>query len=164
MEMKNLTIIRHAHAENNSPTGADTDRRLSSGGSKAALKLGERLKAMGLVPDLILTSAAQRARQTATGMCGALGCSPRIIYAHEALYSAQATDVIDIVRGISNDTADAFLVGHNPTVTGALDQFCPGVVESMQPGAAAHIEFGVDTWAAVTPGGGTLRIYLEPEA
>ena len=162
--MKHLTIIRHAQAESDSPSGADIDRSLTGRGTKDALRLGVRLKERDIGPDLILTSEAVRAQETAESICTNLGCGHRMIRIERRLHHAQASDIIGMIRLIPNRIERVFLVGHNPTVTQALNRFCPGASDGMRAGTAAGLTFEDDTWMAIAFGGGTLQYYMEPEA
>lgn len=58
-----LVLIRHAEA---APGEPDELRVLTAGGREQARRLGERLRADGLVPDALLSSPLLRARETAT--------------------------------------------------------------------------------------------------
>ena len=57
-----LVLIRHAEA---APGEPDELRVLTPGGREQARRLGERLRADGIVPDALLSSPLLRARETA---------------------------------------------------------------------------------------------------
>jgi phosphohistidine phosphatase len=60
-----LVLIRHAEA---APGEPDELRVLTPGGREQARRLGERLRADGLVPDALLSSPLLRARETAAAL------------------------------------------------------------------------------------------------
>ena len=62
--MNRLILFRHGKAERNAPSGKDFDRALAPRGQADARAMGERLAAAGIVPDLVLVSAARRTRET----------------------------------------------------------------------------------------------------
>ena len=61
---RRLTLIRHANAEQDSDV-RDFERPLSRKGQNEALEMARRFQERGLIPDLILASAATRTRETA---------------------------------------------------------------------------------------------------
>ena len=62
--MRELILLRHAHAEPGAAGQADFDRPLSSQGLAEAEAAGRWLADQGLVPDRVLCSPARRARET----------------------------------------------------------------------------------------------------
>ncbi len=63
--MKTLYIIRHAKSSWKDTTLDDFDRSLNKRGKLNAPLMGDRLKSKNIVPDLILSSPAKRAKKTA---------------------------------------------------------------------------------------------------
>ena len=62
--MRELILLRHAHAEPAAAGQADIDRPLSAQGLAEAEAAGRWLAAQGLVPDRVLCSPARRARES----------------------------------------------------------------------------------------------------
>ncbi|MGA9597997.1 MAG: histidine phosphatase family protein, partial [Acidimicrobiia bacterium] len=63
--MKRLMILRHAKSDWNSGADSDHTRPLNRRGTEAAMTMGRVLSRIGEVPDIIYTSSATRARETA---------------------------------------------------------------------------------------------------
>lgn len=61
----NLYLIRHAIAEEESPSGEDSQRVLTEKGAKKMRQIARGLKTLGVEFDVILTSPYLRAEQTA---------------------------------------------------------------------------------------------------
>ena len=62
--MKELLILRHAKSSWKDPSLDDHDRPLNKRGKKASKRMGQLLADEGIVPDLILSSTARRARRS----------------------------------------------------------------------------------------------------
>ena len=62
--MKSLYVVRHGKSAWDDPHLTDFDRPLAPRGRKAAPRIAEYMREHGYVPDLVLCSAACRARQT----------------------------------------------------------------------------------------------------
>ena len=69
--MLNLNLIRHADAEFISSSQRDFDRCLTKKGIQHATQSGRELYHQGISPVTILSSPANRARQTAEIIAGA---------------------------------------------------------------------------------------------
>ena len=62
--MKTLLILRHAKSSWKQPELTDHDRPLNKRGCRDAPRIGRLLREQQLVPDRIISSTAERARQT----------------------------------------------------------------------------------------------------
>ena len=71
--MKTLYLLRHAKSSWDDPDLADFDRPLNHRGRTAAPFMGETVSRYGLQPDLVLSSPAVRAKETAALMKKAAG-------------------------------------------------------------------------------------------
>ena len=85
--MKTLLILRHAKSDWETPDVADHDRPLNGRGKRDAPRMGRLLRDENLVPDLIISSTAKRARKTAKLVAEASGYEGEIRLA-ETLYLA----------------------------------------------------------------------------
>ena len=97
--MKRIYFIRHAEAQ--SGNGSDFERTLSYAGELCAIKLGEKLRSLGLAPDLIITSSAIRALHTALIIANALDATKRVASLRE-LYDIGLWDLAKFVRSLDD--------------------------------------------------------------
>ncbi len=101
-----LYLVRHAEAARGEP---DALRPLTASGRQAARELGKRLAAEGARPDAVLSSPLLRARETATALARALGCS---VEPDERLApGATAEQLLAAVAGRGDEVV---VVGHQP--------------------------------------------------
>lgn len=108
--MKRLILFRHGKTERHAPSGEDFDRRLTVRGCEDSHLMGKVLAEAGLVPDLALVSAAERARETWDAARPAFP-DARVEFRRE-LYNADARDLMRYARA---DLAETILiVAHNP--------------------------------------------------
>lgn len=110
-----LYLVRHAEA---SPGNPDELRPLTEEGREQARELGERLKADGVAPAVVLTSPLLRARETGEALARATGSRSE---ADDRLApGATAETVRDAVEGRGDQVV---VVGHQPDcgrITAAL--------------------------------------------
>jgi phosphohistidine phosphatase len=118
--MKTLLVLRHAKSSWDHPQLADHDRPLNRRGKADAPRMGEHLKREGFVPDLMITSTARRAVQTATLVAENCGYSEEIVKTRD-FYHADPETYFDALRGLRDEIQCAMVVGHNPGMEELVD-------------------------------------------
>jgi phosphohistidine phosphatase SixA len=152
---REVILLRHAHAEKQTPGQNDTDRPLSERGVVEAKDAGKWLRKRDLSDLTILCSPSVRARQTleyALGKVNAL-FEPRI-------YEATA-GTLDALIDEHEDAQRLLLVGHNPgfeTLVALLATGQSGDFRGMPPGGIAWFELD----GAAEPGAGKLKAFWSP--
>lgn len=147
--MKSLLLLRHAKSSWKDPERPDHDRPLNQRGKRDAPRMGAFLAAQRLVPDLILTSTARRARKTAKHAARRCGY-PQRPRRMASLYLADAGELIDVLQTVPGKVARVLLVGHNPGLEELIEQLT-GSAERLSTGALAQIELPIATWSDLTP-------------
>lgn len=146
---RRLTLIRHANAEQDADV-RDFDRPLSRRGQAEALEMARRLEQHAFVPDLILTSAAVRTRETADVFARVLGVASRLLQAEDALYLADGDTLLATIRGVGPRVGHLMVIGHNPGITAAAISLAPEVVTSDLPTCGTvTMTVGCANWSLV---------------
>jgi phosphohistidine phosphatase len=158
--MKTLYLQRHADAAGGGGYATDHARELTSEGQDEAVRMGRFLVAAGQVPDLIVTSTAVRARQTAEAVASAFEADVPIDE-HGNLYEPSPQDVLDAVHGLDDGVDLVLVVGHQPG-WGKSVRALTGANVKMSTGAIACIDAPVNAWSNVHPDGGRLRWFCPP--
>jgi phosphohistidine phosphatase len=125
-----IWLLRHAEAEEGSP---DAERKLTKKGEKQARTAGAALKAIGLKPEICLTSPKVRAVQTAELVCEALGVEMRL----EPKLAGGPFDAEALAAGFD----EVLLVGHDPDFSMAVHDMT-GAQVRMKKGGLAAVERG----------------------
>jgi phosphohistidine phosphatase len=147
--MKSLLLLRHAKSSWKDEDVPDHDRPLKKRGQRDAPRMGKLLRQLDLVPELIVSSTALRARATALAAAeearyaGDIRFEPRI-------YEASASQLLAVVRALPDGVKRAMIVGHNPGLE-ELVTVLSGAHELLSTGALAHLEVPVEQWMLVTP-------------
>jgi phosphohistidine phosphatase len=153
--MKSLTLFRHAKTERESSTGRDFDRRLAARGHRDAPRMGEEIRKLGLYYDLVLSSPAARAAETAE----LAGLSPRY---DDRIYDASAGELLAIVQHADDSVSRMMMVGHNPGFDRLASRLVAQTLE-MPTGALVEIDLPVDQWTEAGDGNGRLVRFLKPK-
>ena len=166
--MKTLLLLRHAKSSWDDPTLQDFDRPLNERGKSAAPLMGRWMRKEKLQPDLVLSSPAERARQTITLVMEAarfqLGLykfNAEVQY-DERLYGASAAELLERIKQIEPNVNQAMLVGHNPGLEDLIDTLT-GEAEHMPTAALACVDLNVEKWDQVRQGGGRLKWLVKPK-
>lgn len=142
--MKTLLILRHAKSSWDDSALDDHERPLNVRGEKDAPQMGRLARTEGLAPELILSSDAVRARQTAAEMADATGGK---ILLDARLYHADADEILAVVRStVEENVATALIVGHNPGLEDLIAQLT-GEHERMPTAALAQIALPIERWS-----------------
>ncbi|GIJ22228.1 SixA phosphatase family protein [Micromonospora lutea] len=123
---RTLVLLRHAKAEQPTPGRPDIERPLAARGRADAAAAGAWLARHGLLPDVVLCSAAVRTRQTwhdvQLGMTGSppedgpAGPAPAVRYEPDA-YEAHPEDLLRLIRQVPPTAATVLLIAHNPGIS-----------------------------------------------
>lgn len=153
--MKSLTLIRHAKTERDSTSGRDFDRRLIKRGQEDSKRMGEEFRKLGLEFDLVLSSPAARAAETAE----LAGLTSRF---DERIYDAASSELLAIVQSVDNEIERLAMVGHNPGFERLASRLIGQFVE-MPTGSLVEVEIPVDRWAELDDGNGRLVRFIKPK-
>ena len=113
MTTQTLLIMRHAKSDW-SANEPDFDRPLNKRGLKDAEKMGTWLKQQKLVPDLIVSSPAHRAKQTIKIVCEQLGKDVAEIIWDKRIYEAALDNLLEVIAEHGKHAKCMLLTGHCP--------------------------------------------------
>lgn len=155
--VKRLTLVRHAQADDQLPDRSDWERPLTRRGLRDAEEMAKRLKAQKLKPDLILSSPAVRARQTAEIFAKTLhhSHSNDVLQFAEELYLADSKRLLACIHALGDTHRHLLVVAHNPGLTEFADQLSQErCIEAMPTCAIFTAEFAVNNWRELLPASG----------
>lgn len=158
--MKTLYVLRHAKSDWNDASLTDFERPLNERGVHAAQKMGAFMQQRGIVPDLIISSPARRARETAQIVTDTAGIAAGIRF-EPRIYEASVGDLMEIVSQVENDCEKLLIVGHNPGFE-QLVEILSGELQPMPTAALAEIELPIENWSE-TMRGGKLKNLFKPK-
>lgn len=148
--MKTIYILRHAKSSWDFPHLADDERPLLDKGKKRTRLINEFLIEKKIKPDLIITSHAVRARDTARIVARAIGYPKEDIHIGKTIYYADAENLIDQFYDIPETAQSAMLVGHNPTLTNFVNRYLDKKIEWLPTSGLVSISFHTDKWVNIS--------------
>jgi phosphohistidine phosphatase SixA len=158
--MRELILLRHAHAEAAIGGQADLDRPLSAEGLAEAEAAGRWLAAQKLVPDCVLCSPSRRTRETLEAVLGAIGYVDQRI--EPSIYEATPGTLISLADTHA-ESERLLMVGHNPgfeQLAALLHSGQSGDYRGMPPGGIAVLT--MPAGVSLEPGAAQLSAFWWP--
>jgi phosphohistidine phosphatase len=160
--MKRVFIVRHAKAV---PYGYDDDftRDLTDRGVNDANLIGRELKNRGIIPDVMISSPANRAIQTALIFAENLEFNKKKIDEIENMYHGLTTsEFLELIKELPNTAETAFFFGHNPAFHYFTNNLLDRFYDDMPTCSTVAIDFNVDSWKKVEARTGKKAFQLIP--
>lgn len=155
-----LHVLRHAEAEEVSPSGRDADRRLTDDGRRRMKSVAKAIAKLDAGYDAILVSPLVRSRQTAEPVAEACGFRKALTETRALLPNADPVELLhEVARG---KAGSVLVVGHQPHLGRLLGVLLTGRADlevPMKKAALAAFEAGADP----SLGRAELKFYLPPK-
>ncbi|MDH7514981.1 MAG: histidine phosphatase family protein [Bacteroidota bacterium] len=159
--MKTLYIMRHAKSSWDDSTLPDHERPLNARGERDTPVMGRLLKKRGIHPDLILTSTAVRALQTARGIAHEIGYPLQDIRTDEFIYHASGLELVGLIAALADTVSSVMLVGHNPAASEAVDFLTGKRIGSLPTCTVAALESDAVHWDDLAVHGSCRLLFME---
>ncbi len=159
--MKTLFVLRHAKSSWENTDLSDFARPLNERGLKAAPLMGKFIYKNQLQSELILSSPAERAKQTAILVKENAQIGGEIRY-DERIYEASPARLLEVISEQSEKLESVMLVGHNPGLEGLL-KILTGEAQPMPTAALAVIDLKIGKWSEINSSTGNLRTLIRPK-
>jgi len=158
-----LIVMRHAKSSWNSDAPTDHRRPLNKRGRRDAPRIGERLRQLGWLPDLVLSSDSTRTRQTWQGLASALGDDIEVEFTRE-LYHGGHHALMEAIAAVPTSVRTLLVLGHNPSWEEAVE-WLTGEDTPMTTANAALLWSDVQEWgnSVSRPNRWTLEQVLRPK-
>ncbi len=148
MERK-LFIVRHGKSSWDHEGLADIDRPLANRGIRNAGEMAERLLAKNLVPQLLLSSPANRALNTALIMSNCWGIGAENLQVHESLYDAYISEIEQVIAGVPADIKSLAIFGHNPSSTAYGNKFLEHPLDNLPTAGVVIVTLESKNWEGI---------------
>lgn len=147
--MKTIYIIRHAKSSWKDINISDMDRPLKKRGRSDSKEIATKLLEEGVKPDVIYTSPALRAYDTAKVFTKYMKLSENDIQVMDKLYLPDFGTLLKTVLYLNNDLNCVFIFGHEPSLSTFVNYFIEKPLEKLVTSSVTKMEFDTDTWKDV---------------
>jgi len=146
--MKTLLILRHAKSDWGNSQLSDHDRPLNGRGQYDAPRMGAWLKQKKMVPELIISSTAERALTTAELVAQACEFEGEL-RTTQKFYLAGPPTYVEILNELPDSYERVMIVGHNP----GMEELVSLLTDKDRPMTTANVavvELPITSWGELT--------------
>ena len=161
--MKTLFLLRHGKSRWDEDFVQDYERALKKRGARNATEMGKRIALRADKPELIIASFAERTLRTAQLVAAELDFKSDEIVVDKAIYAAECDDLQNIIKQFDDAYERILLVGHNPTLTEALNHFTNAGIENVPTCGLGVVQFSTGSWSSVNSNNAQLLHFDYPK-
>ncbi len=147
--MKHLTIVRHAEAEPLRSLHSDFERSLTKHGIRQADQISQKTARNIPAPEMLVSSPAQRAMQTAHIFAAAFHIPQDAVITDMLIYTGSASDIMQVISHWDDAVSRVILFGHNPTVAELILRLYPQFSGSFPTCSVCSLEFPAECWKKI---------------
>jgi phosphohistidine phosphatase len=161
--MKRVIIVRHAKTISYNYDN-DIERELTERGEGDAETISLELKKSNISADLIISSPAKRAKQTAEIYAKTLDYPKKTIRYEKKLYSGKTPEnFLNMLRELEVEKNTVFVFGHNPSVYYYMNYLMHDFTDDVPTCSTVGIDFDVDSWENIEAKTGSQGLRLIPD-
>lgn len=146
---RKLIIVRHGKSCWDHQGLDDIDRPLAERGILNSAEMAKRLLEKDIVPELILTSPACRALNTALIMLRNWGLQPGKLQIHDPLYDAYLKEIGEVVATAPPEIATLAIYGHNPSFTAYANSFLEKPLDNLPTAGVVVVTLDSKGWSKI---------------
>ncbi len=147
--MKKLYLIRHGKSSWDEPGIPDMERPLIENGVRKTKRIIKYMNEQQITADLILSSPADRAFQTAVMVAEGIGYPVDKIRVERKIYEDYLDRILDLIYATPNTVNSLMIFGHNPTITHLANLFLHPGIELLPTTGVVCISFDTDKWEKI---------------
>lgn len=164
--MKTLYLVRYAKAIPRESGINDFKRLLCRDGQEDARTMARRLSKKGILPDLLVSSPADRALETAHIFAEKFNYPCQRILIREALYTADQVDSVCFILKTLPDLPDQYekvmLFGHELVLSACAGWLAPDFSAALRTAGIVGICLDISEWQQIAQGRGTIVLFDFP--
>lgn len=148
--MKTVYIVRHAKSSWDFPHLSDHERPINKKGKKRTRIITDYLSKNKITIDLIISSHAVRASETAGIIARAIDYPAESIRIDRMIYHTNADRLIEQFFTLPNEVSSVMLVGHNPTLTNFVNNYLDDKIDWLPTSAVVCMKFNTNNWEDIS--------------
>lgn len=158
--VKNILLIRHAEAQQQTEAMRDFDRGLTTNGTNQATILGTHIDQLPVYLDAIYISPSLRTLMTSKLVVEQMNYTPRLMDAEE-LYEATENLMKAFVSRIDPMFNNVAIIAHNPAIA-QIYAYLTMRVRDFYPATSAWLELAIDDWKLLSSNMASEKDYYYP--
>lgn len=147
--MKTLYIVRHAKSSWDFPELPDVERPLIEKGIYNTKKIITELNEKDVKVDLLVSSHAKRAYETAKLIATGINFSIEKIGVSKNIYQVDRDEIFNIIFSQNDELDSLMIVGHNPSLTQFVNLFLEEKIDLLPTSGIISLGFETGKWIEV---------------
>jgi phosphohistidine phosphatase len=161
--MKKIILVRHATAVARAAGKDDFKRSLRKKGREEARAMAGWYKSAADRPDVIVSSPANRAIETARIFAKTLGYPAKKIVQKKKFYGVASLDVfLKMLAALDKKSNSVMLFGHDPEFSEFASYLVGGFEDGLPKCSVHSISLDRKDWQSLGPGEGRIEAYEHP--
>jgi len=144
--MKILYIVRHAKSSWDHEELDDFERPLNTRGHHDAILMGKLLRENKIIPDLIISSPANRAAMTAKLLSEQIKYPLSGIIFDANLYLATQRELCKILKETKDTFQHLMIIGHNPGLTSLVHDLADESISNLPTCGVYGVQANIKYW------------------
>lgn len=158
--MKKIYFIRHAKSQKD-PNLSDFDRVINKRGKNDISFMAKKLKDRKIQPEIIISSAAKRAAQSAR-IIGKIVKIDKISYTKK-LYNASCEEIFKFIKNIDENLSQICIISHNPAITEICELLSDSIIDSIPTSGIFCIKFDETKFSEINAHCGKVEFFDYPK-
>lgn len=125
--------------------------------------MGKRLAQQQIIPDLLLSSPAERALTTCKIIAEEIKYPIRKIKTDKTLYHAEDAEILRIIQTLDNACSCVWIFGHNPGLTDFVNLFTDADIDNIPTCGVVACSINISTWDQAVPNNGSVIFFDYPK-
>ncbi len=163
LDMKILTLLRHAKSSWKDAGLQDSERPLNSRGQRDAPVMAQRINEAGIRPSLILSSPAVRAWTTAKAIAHEINYPAEFLQQENRLYLASVRNLLKVIGEQDIAFNNLMVVGHNPGLTDFANYLMHELTDNIPTCGFVSFEIDCEDWNLESEAEIKLMVYDYPK-
>ena len=160
--MKTLYLVRHARAIPSDAGVNDFKRSLSKRGRNDAQAMSKRLCKKGIYLDLLISSPADRALETAHIFAERFDYPIQKVLLRDEIYDEEEETLREIIKELDDSFSRVMLFGHEPALSQAANFLLQNSDIALCTTGVVGISLDIPSWKDIAEGTGTLLLFDFP--
>ena len=161
--MKTFILVRHTKSSWKDSTLQDIDRPLKKSKVDDAIRVAAQLRTLRFQPELIISSPAKRALDTAVIFAKALSYATDKIKTENSIYESSEAELLKAIHQLDKNLERVMFFGHNPCFENFLQSYTDSEIETLPTTGTVWLEIETDSWKLSKRNRAIQRHYLYPK-
>ncbi len=161
--MKTFILVRHTKSSWKDTSLPDIERPLKKSRIDDAIRVAAQIRDLRFKPDLIISSPAKRALDTAVIFAKALSYANDKIRIEPSIYESSETELLKVINTIDEKFERVMIFGHNPCFENFLETYTDSHIESLPTTGTVWLEIEEDEWKINKRKKAFRRHYIYPK-